>query len=366
MKSIPHVIALSFCILALASAQAAIEPAKLTRLKTAKGYRVEIFAADIPEARSLAVSPKGTVFVGTRGDHVYGWKNGKLFTIAKFLDSPNGVAFRDGSLYVAEISRILRFDKIEERLDAMAADPEKAKKALEYQVVYKKLPTDRHHGWKFIAFGPDGALYVPVGAPCDTCEKKDPRYAAILRFEKLDGRDPEVFASGVRNTVGFDWHPKTKQLWFTENGRDRLGEDIPNDELNVAPKKGLHFGYPYCHQGDIGDPEFGKKRPCSEFEKPQLFLGPHVAALGMRFLDENTAVVAEHGSWNREEPIGYRVRRIRFVNGKPQAPESLLEGFLDAKKDVSGRPVDVAVLPDRSILVSDDQAGGIYRLVPSP
>ena len=269
-------------------------------------------------------------------------------TVAKGLNQPNGVAFKDGALYVAEISRVLRFPDVEAAL-ASGRKPD-------YEVVADDLPKDRAHGWKFIAFGPDGKLYVPVGAPCNICLSEDPRYAAILRMDPATGRS-EVYASGVRNTVGFAWHPTTQELWFTDNGRDWLGDDAPPDELNRAPKEGLHFGYPFCHGGVIPDPEFGAEKPCRAFTPPARALGPHVAALGMRFY-RGDVYIAEHGSWNRSKPVGYRVMRVPMKDGKPSGYEVFAEGWLH-KGRVWGRPVDLLELPDGSLLVSDDEAGAV-------
>ncbi|MBI3779767.1 MAG: PQQ-dependent sugar dehydrogenase, partial [candidate division NC10 bacterium] len=235
-------------------------------------------------------------------------------------------------------------------------------------VLNESFPRDRHHGWKFIRFGPDGLLYVPVGAPCNVCEGEDERYASIVRM-KPDGTRFEIFARGVRNTVGFDWDPKTHELWFTDNGRDWLGDDLPPDELNYAPKRGLHFGFPYCHGNKISDPEFGKKRTCEEFIPPAIELGPHVAALGMRFYTgkmfpgeyRNQIFIAEHGSWNRSAPIGYRVTLVRLENHRPLKYEVFAEGWLQDAR-AWGRPVDLLVMPDGGMLVSDDEAGVIYRI----
>jgi glucose/arabinose dehydrogenase len=282
-----------------------------------------------------------------------------VMTIAQGLTSPSGVAFHNGALYVAEISRILRFDQVEERLEN---PPQPV-------VVTDSLPSDRWHGWKFIAFGPDGLLYVPVGAPCNVCERPDP-YAALLRM-KPDGSSMEVFARGIRNTVGFDWHPVTRELWFTDNGRDMLGDNLPPDELNRAPQKGAHFGFPYCHAGEIADPEFGQQRQCTEFTPPAQNLGPHVAAIGMRFYTgtmfpqeyRNQIFIAEHGSWNRSEPLGYRVTLVRLDESGRQAVkyETFAEGWLQRGR-AWGRPADVLVMPDGALLVSDDSADAIYRI----
>ncbi len=278
--------------------------------------------------------------------------------IASGLREPAGVAFRDGALYVSAVSRILRFDDIERRL----SDPPPP------IVVSDRFPTDGHHGRKFIAFGPDGKLYVPVGAPCNICEPDPDRYANIMRMNR-DGSALEVYARGVRNTVGFDWDPRTKELWFTDNGRDRLGDDLPPDELNHAPGAGVHFGYPYCHGGTLPDPEFGAGRPCSEFRPPAQNLGPHVAALGMRFYTgtqfpaayRNRIFIAEHGSWNRSRKIGYRVTMVTLDGNNAVRYEPFAEGWLQGES-AWGRPADVLVAPDGSLLVSDDHAGAIYRI----
>jgi glucose/arabinose dehydrogenase len=332
--------------------------AKLANIKLPAGFEISLFAEGIDSARSLALGSKGTVFVGTRGDKVYALRDGKVTIIAKGLNAPNGVAFKDGSLYVAEINRVLRFDKIEEQL----ANPPRP------VVINESYPKDSHHGFKFIAFGPDGKLYIPVGAPCNVCEKKDPRYASITRM-KADGSAVEVIASGVRNTVGFDWHPVTKDLWFTDNGRDWMGDNSPPDELNRLGKVGAHFGFPYCHGGDTPDPDLGKGRKCSDFTPPELKLGPHVASLGMRFYSggqfpeeyRNSVLIAEHGSWNRSQPLGYRISLAKFVGGKKPEYETFASGWLQGNQ-AWGRPVDVLVQPDGSVLVSDDQAGAVYKI----
>lgn len=338
----------------------------LDRIKLPPGFMIELYAPDVPGARSLALSPKGTLFVGTRLEgKVYALvdedKDGradKLHTLARGLNMPNGVAFREGDLYVAEVSRVLRFEGIEARL---SEPPEPV-------VVNASFPTERHHGWKFIRFGPDGLLYVPVGAPCNICEPDPERYAAIFRM-RPDGQGKELFAQGVRNTVGFDWHPETGELWFTDNGRDWLGDDKPPDELNHAPTQGLHFGYPYCHGRGIPDPEFGQKRGCGEFRPPARELGPHVASLGMRFYTgemfpaeyRGQVFIAEHGSWNRSAPIGYRLSLVRLQGDRALSYETFAEGWLQGG-EAWGRPVDLLVMPDGSLLVSDDHAGAVYRI----
>jgi glucose/arabinose dehydrogenase len=354
----------------------------LNLIKLPQGFTIEVYASGVANARELALGPKGTVFVGSRnkpnGDKVYALvdKNGdqkadQVLVIAKGLNEPNGVAVHNGALYVGEISRVTRFDNIESRLESPG----------EPVVVNETLPKDTHHGQKFIAFGPDGLLYVPVGAPCNICdkEKDDPRYASILRM-KPDGSGVEVFAHGVRNTVGFDWHPTTRELWFTDNGRDNLGDDVPRDELNTATRGGVHFGYPFCHQGDVSDPEFGKARPCSEFQAPARPLDAHVAAIGMRFYTgrmfpeeyRNQIIIAEHGSWNRSIPQGYRLSLVKLDGNKVVSYTRFAEGWLRGMKpapaggamigDVWGRPADVLVMPDGALLVSDDKAGVVYRI----
>ena len=339
---------------------------RLAEVTLPPGFSIDLYAANVPGARSMAFGAKGTLFVGTRGEgKVYALvdRNGdqradEVITIARGLNMPNGVAFSDGALFVAEVSRVLRFDNIEERL----------KNPPRPVVVNESLPTKSHHGWKFIRFGPDGRLYVPVGAPCNVCEEKDPRFATIMRMNR-DGRNLEIFARGVRNTVGFDWHPLNKELWFTDNGRDWLGNDLPPDELNRAQRPGLHFGFPYWHGKDIPDPEYGKGRRKEEFIPPAMELGPHVASLGMRFYTgtmfpaeyRNQIFIAEHGSWNRSEPIGYRLTLVRFEGNRAVSYEVFAEGWQSDGK-AWGRPVDLQLMPDGSLLVSDDKAGAIYRI----
>ena len=333
-----------------------------------QGFSIDYYAEGVEGARSMTLSPNGTLFVGSReAGKVYAVldRNGDnkaddVIVLAEGLNMPNGVAFRNGSLYVAEISRVIRYDDIEARLEN---PPEPV-------VVNGNFPSDSAHGWKYIKFGPDGKLYVPVGMPCNVCnfEGKDERYGTIMRMEP-DGSQLEVFAKGIRNTVGFDWSPETEELWFTDNGRDWLGDNLPPDELNRAPEPGMHFGFPYCHAGDIPDPEFGNVRNCSEFTPPELKLGPHVAALGMTFYTgtmfpeeyRNQIFIAEHGSWNRKIPIGYRVTLVRLENGTPVSYEPFADGWLQGLA-AWGRPVDVLVMPDGALLVSDDKNNAIYRI----
>ena len=359
-------VALSLSCSPVGSQEKARAPLPLGEIRLPPGFAIEVYADNVPNARQMALSPNGTLYVGSRSEgKVYAiptekTKDKKVHTIASGLAMPSGLAFRDGSLYVAATSKVLRYDGIDGKLQS----PPKP------VVVADDFPTERHHGWKFIAFGPDGWLYVPVGAPCNVCneEKERPIFATITRM-KPDGSGREIFASGVRNTVGFDWHPQTKELWFTENGRDMMGNDRPPDELNHAPKKGLHFGFPYCHGKDIPDPGFGS-RPCDQFTPPARELDPHVAAIGMRFYTgsmfpaeySNRILFAEHGSWNRDEAIGYRVMMVRLEGDKAVSYEPFAQGWLRKNGKAWGRPADVLVMPDGSLLVSDDEAGVIYRI----
>ena len=333
------------------------------------GFKIEVYADNVVNARSMALSPSGTLFVGTRDEgSVYALKdlNGNMqadtmFTLMTKGNMPNGVAFKDGDLYVAEVNRILKFSDVENTLG----------QEVEPEVVYDEYPTEKHHGWKYIAFGPDDKLYVPVGAPCNICESEDKIFNTITRLNK-DGTDLEIVQEGVRNTVGFTWHPQTGELWFTDNGRDRMGNDIPSCELNRATADFQHFGYPYCHQGDLADPEFGDKHPCADFISPAQNLGPHVAPLGCEFVGGqmfpasfgNKLLVAEHGSWNRDDKIGYRLTMVD-VDGNSNASnyQDFITGWLEEEEDdVWGRPVDMEWLPDGSLLVSDDFADVIYRV----
>lgn len=348
----------------------AVEPLPIDRIRLPEGFSISVYAADVPNARSMALGEDGTLYVGTRaGDDVYAitdrdcdGKPDAVLTIASGLRMPNGVAIRDSALFVAEVSRVLRFDDIAAQVRALEATPSRAPR---FTVVNDRFPSDAHHGWKFIRFSPGGDLFVPVGAPCNVCEEKDPRYASIMRM-KPSGEGLEVFASGIRNTVGFDWHPVTGELWFTDNGRDWLGDEWPPDELNSAPRKGMHFGFPYCHGRGLPDPDFGGKAKCAEYTPAAQELGPHVAALGMRFYTgtqfpeeyRNQIFIAEHGSWNRSTKIGYRVALVRLEENKPASYEVFADGWLH-EGDVWGRPVDVLVMPDGSLLVSDDYAGAI-------
>ena len=340
------------------------------RLNLPDGFKIEVYVDGLDGARSMAMGDEGTLFVGTRNENtVYAVQDlDKDFRAdhVKVLDStlevPNGIAFRDGSLYVAEVGRLLRYDNIESQLDNPS----------EPTVVYDDYPTEFHHGWKYIAFGPDNKLYVPVGAPCNICDSTvaDKRYASITRMDP-DGSNREIYAHGVRNTVGFTWHPETKELWFTDNGRDMLGDDIPPCELNRVATAGQHFGYPFCHGGIVADPEFGEQGPCSDFVPPVQAMGAHTAPLGVKFYRgkmfpgkyENYAFVAEHGSWNRSKKVGYRISLVELDGNEAISYTTFIDGWLnDETQEQFGRPVDILFLEDGSMLISDDYGDAIYRV----
>lgn len=337
----------------------------LDRIELPVGFKISYFSSAVPDARSLALGEYGTVFVGTRkAGKVYALtdRNGDgiadhRYIIARGLNMPNGVAFYQGALYVAENQRIIRFPDIEARL----GNPPRP------EVIFDALPTKRHHGWRYLAAGPDGRLYVSIGAPCNICDEGLP-FATIHRL-RPDGSDFEVYAAGVRNSVGLTWHPDSGAMWFTDNGRDWMGDNLPPDELNRAASKGLHFGYPYRHGKGISDPEFGTKTPEQTFTPPALELGAHVAALGLRFYTgpmfpasfKNRLFIAEHGSWNRSTPVGYRIVAAQVEDGKVSGHEVFASGWLYGGRKW-GRPVDVLVMPDGALLVSDDVHGAVYRI----
>jgi len=338
----------------------------LRRVKVPSAHSIQAYATDVPNARSLTLGAQGTLFVGSRRagkvyallDHHKKGKADEIITIAQGLDTPNGVAFRGGALYVAEAERVLRYDHIETNLKNPPVPV----------VIRAGLPSNPEHASKFIRFGPDGWLYLSVGAPCNVCEPKDERYATIMRMQP-DGSDLEVFARGVRDSVGFDWQPQTNELWFTDNGSDGMGDDIPPDELNSAPHQGMHFGFPYCYGDNTPNPEFGRNRDCAEFTPPALDLPAHVASLGARFYSgamfpaayQNQIFIAEHGSWNRSSPTGYRISLADLSGNQAAKYEIFAQGWLwGALK--WGRPVDLQVMPDGALLVSDDYAGAIYRI----
>lgn len=335
----------------------------LSHIRLPDGFSIQEYA-DVPQARSLALGDNGVVFVSNRrASSVYAVVPQEslppaVIKILDGLDTPNGIAYFRGDLYVAEVDRILVYREVDDRLRDM---PEPEPLAV-------SLPSASRHGWRYIGIGPDNRLYVAIGAPCNICDRGSEGYAQIWRMN-LDGSSREAFAQGVRNSVGFTWHPETGEMWFTDNGRDMLGDDLPPGELNVVTEPGQHFGYPFCHAGDIPDPEYGIGVDCSEYVPPAQKLGPHVAPLGLAFYTgdmfpeeyRGQIFLAEHGSWNRSKKIGYRVMLIRLREGRPVAYESFADGWLQ-EENVSGRPVDVLVLADGSMIVSDDWAGKLYRI----
>ncbi len=336
----------------------------LEKIQLPPGFEIEIYATDVENARQMVRGDNGVLFVGSRrAGNVYALSdtNGdgaidQQLTIAKDLKMPSGLAFRQGDLYVGAVESILRFPKIESRLDAPVKE-----------VLSEGFPDKTHHGWKYLGFGPDGWLYVPVGAPCNICD--DAGFAEIRRLN-IDTGEIQTYANGVRNSVGMDWHPANGSLWFTDNGRDHMGDDMPADELNFAPKSGLHFGYPYCHQGDTLDPEFGKGKSCANYQVPAHNLGAHVAALGMKFYTgkqfpdeyQQRLFIVERGSWNRSSKVGYRIVMVKAsATGVVTDFQVFASGWLQGE-EAWGRLNDVLVLPDGSLLVSDDKANVIYRI----
>jgi glucose/arabinose dehydrogenase len=330
----------------------------LAEVRLPPGFTIEVYASGLPSARGLAFSDSGTLFVGSWSGQVYAVPpgGGRGRVIADGLDMPVGVAWHRGDLYVSSIYRVVKLAAVETSPSPRPVD------------LIDDLPRERHHGWKFIKIGPDGKLYVPVGAPCNVCESQGNRYANILRMD-LDGGNRELFAAGVRNTVGFDWHPQTGELWFTDNGRDLLGDELPPDELNRAPRPGLHFGFPYLHGRAVRDPLFWDSRPAVDFRPPELELPAHVAALGMRFYTgelfpaeyRGGIFIAEHGSWNRSKKIGYRVSFVRLAADRVVEYRSFAQGWLQGER-AWGRPADVEVGPDGALYVSDDAADAVYRI----
>lgn len=357
-------IALIACCVSAGTLAAPSAAQLAAQLHVPAGFKVGVFADHVPNAREMVWGDRGTLFVGSMNEgKVYAVsdenRDGRadsVRVIASGLRMPVGVAFRDGALYVSAIDRILRFDAIETHLDA----PPKP------VVVVGDLPSDGMHGWRYLAFGPDGLLYVPIGAPCNVCDQ--PGYAKLMRMH-ADGSAREDVAYGIRNTVGFAWSPQTHHLWFTDNGRDLMGDDVPDDELNLVTAPKRHYGFPYCHAGNVPDPEFGKGRSCKDYVPPAAKLGAHVASLGIAFYTgamfpadyRGNAFIAEHGSWNRSTKSGYRVVRAEIDGDKVVRVTPFLTGFLDGQT-TRGRPVAVIVAPDGALLVSDDDAGAIYRI----
>ncbi|XOV79656.1 MAG: PQQ-dependent sugar dehydrogenase [Aestuariibacter sp.] len=345
----------------------------LDKLSMPDGFSVSLYAENVKNARQMAYGDKGTIFVGSRSaglvhalvDTDKDGQADKKYVLAENLNMPSGITFKDGSLYVATVDKVWRYDDIENNL----ATPPKP------ILVIDDLPSDKHHGWKYIDFGPDEHLYVPVGTPCNVCITKggdkfdDPRYDAILKYDLSTGERQWV-ARGVRNSVGFDWHPKTKELWFSDNGRDWMGDDLPPCEINRVAEPGEHFGYPYVHGGDILDPDFGNGKNPADYTAPVQRLGAHVAPLGIHFYTgqqfpanyRNALFVAEHGSWNRSKKVGYRVMVAITTETGVTSYEPFIEGWLQAEEQVWGRPVALLPMPDGSLLISDDFADAIYRV----
>ncbi|MBZ5559211.1 MAG: PQQ-dependent sugar dehydrogenase [Acidobacteriia bacterium] len=351
---------------ACAAGDARSDRLRLDTIRLPAGFAIDLYAGGVRGARSMALGDAGTLFVASRAEGaVYAVATrggaapqGRVRAVVRGFHQPDGVAFRDGALFVAEPTRVLRLDAIESRLDDPPAPA----------VVRDDLPARDLHASKVLRFGPDGWLYVSIGVPCDRCEPDDPRFGTIARM-RPDGTGLETFARGIRNSVGFDWHPATHELWFTDNGIDLLGENLPPEELNRAARAGLHFGYPYCHAQSIPDPFFAAGHDCAAFEPAAAALGPHVVPLGLRFYTgrqfppeyRGQIFIAEHGSTNRTAPLGYRLTRVRLDGHRPVEYGTFADGWLQGRH-AWGRPVDVLVMPDGALLVSDDLAGAIYRI----
>ncbi len=338
---------------------------QLARLTLPAGFVIRTLPFEVPNARQMALDEHGTLFVGSRrAGKVYAVPDAlqdaapQVIELLKGLTMPSGIALREGDLYVGALNRVLRVADVNGHLQ-----PEPP-----VQTVTDTLPDKRHHGWKYLGFAPDGKLFLPVGAPCNICLSEDPRFATILSMDPKTG-NTDVFASGIRNSVGFDWHPQTGELWFTDNGRDRLGDDVPAEELNRATRAGQHFGYPFIHAGTIADPKFGASANPEAYVKPQVLIQAHSAALGMKFYAgaqfpqryANAVFIAEHGSWNRSSKVGYQVSAVTFDNSGTPTYEVFASGWLEGEKNW-GRPNDVLVTPAGSLLISDDQRGRIYQV----
>lgn len=349
------------------SALPSVEADVLPRLILPEGFRIGVYASDLNSPRQLAVAPSGAVFVGTRSGRVYALRDGdgdgqaeERASIRGFF-APNGVAVLGGDLYIGEVNRVRALADAERVFfDGLPAS---------FRPVVGGLPDATHHGYRYIRVR-DGRLYISLGVPCNICEPPDPELTGTIRSYGLDGSDPVTHAYGVRNSVGFDWDPGTGDLWFTDNGRDWMGDNLPHDELNRVRDDGAHYGFPHCHQGDLEDPEYGGDT-CGGFVPPELLTGPHVANLGMRFVTgkmfpeeyRGSVMLALHGSWNRSRKIGYAVH-VAFLDGERNVVsyDPFIVGWLLGNQSVAGRPVDIAFLPDGSMLVSDDHAGAIYRV----
>ena len=367
MSRLASLSVLTGCFIGTCAVAAEGSNAWLTHVTLPEGFKIAVFTDMTPNARSMTLGDDGTVYVGTMTEgRVYAVRDDnrdgtaeRVLTVASGLNSPNGVAFLKNDLYVAEIHRIVKLPNISANLAGPPAP----------QPVYGGYPSDRHHGWKYLRVGPDGKLYAPVGAPCNICKPEKDIYASLTRLDP-DGSHFEIIAHGIRNTVGFDWQPGTQKLFFTENGRDWLGDDLPPEELNRLDQSGQHFGYPYCHAGRIADPEFGDQKSCTEYTAPVWTFPAHVAPLGLRFYlgkqfperYRGQLFVAQHGSWNRTQAQGYRIAVVKFKDGSPIADEVFADGWLQADGTVLGRPVDILEMPDGALLISDDRRGAIYRV----
>jgi glucose/arabinose dehydrogenase len=346
-----------------------VDKIPLDKIKLPAGFKAEIWSSGHPGARTMVMGSKGTMFMGTRIiGRVYALvdKDGKreVKTLLTGLTQPNGLAFKDGSLYVFAINKVLRYDNIEDKLDN-PGDP------VELTAKYN-LPDTVHHNWKYVDFGPDGKMYVQVGSNCNICETNPGIHGQIRRYN-ADGSGQEIVARGIRNTVGFDWHPVTKELYFTDNGRDWAGNGGPEDELNKIPKgmEGASFGFPYCHAMGIPDPDIKRPNPCAGVVMPIALTGPHAAGLGIKFYTgsmfpqgyQNQAFIARHGSWNRTPKFGYDVVLARILPNGTARIEPFLTGLLDnAKNESYGRPSYIFMMKDGSMLVSDEFNGAIYRI----
>jgi glucose/arabinose dehydrogenase len=338
--------------------------ANLKKIELPQGFRITLYASGVNSARQMAQGPKGTLFAGAFGvGNVYAIRDqggkAEVKTVIKGLKMPTGIAFHDGTLYVADIDRILAYENAEDMLDKMP----------EGRVVYDDMPPYTPHGWKYLTVDKQGWLYVPFGVPCNICMPPTST-AQIRRVDPKTGM-AELVALGVRNSVGGDVDPRSGRYWFSENARDWLGDDVPSDKLNHVAKVGTHFGYPYCHQGDLPDPKYAMGHECAEFTAPVVKLGNHVAPLGMKFYTgsqfpedyRNSIFIAEHGSWNRHKYQGARIVRVVVdPDGKQAKEEVFASGWLDGDKNYLGRPADVFVDRDGSLLVADDWAGAIYRI----
>lgn len=348
----------------------ATEPGGLHRLRVAPGFAIEVYATGVPNARQMALLPSGALLVGSRDAGVVSAvlpgaaaPERRVVTLLTGLAAPTGIAVHGGDLYVADIGRIYRVAAVDTRLAELARGGARVRP----ERINDRLPADTHHGWRYLRIDEQGRLILPIGAPCNVCERDADGYAQIVRM-RPDGSQREILARGVRNSVGFAFEPASGHLWFTDNGRDWLGDDLPSCELNRVTQVGQHFGFPYCHQGDVLDPRFGKGHECSEFVAPMVRFGAHVAPLGMTFW-RGDAVVALHGSWNRSRKSGYKVVRV-VLDPKPAGTpggsrvvrvEDLVSGWL-IDESAWGRPADVLSMPDGALLIADDQQGLIYRV----